>query len=170
MCGNIESVVDTRAVTPTEPNWRDLKAKFDEFRSEADMDAEWTFGGANGPGHTWRLRREGELLNKPALWELFAHAGEQLGDCREAKDLVPKRLLEEKDPLIRWLSALRYLNLNVRVLATAEWRVERGLIWDVVGASSYLCQAFASKYPRARVKRHAMHTYAANQAEIHPPA
>ena len=156
--------------TNVDPKWMELKAKFDAFRTESDMDAEWTFGGAGGPGHSWRLCREGKGITKPDLWNLFAEAGKHLRDSNSAEDLAPKRLLSEKDPLIRWLSALRYLNLNVRVLATAEWRVEKGLIWDVVGASSYLCQAFASKYPRARVKRHAMHTYAANQAEIQPPA
>ena len=157
-----------------DPAWRDLKGEFDKFRAEPDMDAEWTFGGADGPGHSWRLCREGETLSNPGLWKLFERAGMELADSSGGKDLVPKRLLSEKDPVVRWLSALRYLNLNVRVLATAEWRVERGLIWDVVGASSYLCQAFASKYPRAQVKRHAMHTYSENQAEIQanipPPA
>lgn len=154
----------------TDPTWQELKRKFDEFRSEPDMDAEWTFGGADGPGHTWRLCREEKALSRPDLWKLFKEAGERLGEFKGAADLVPKRLLGEDDPLIRWLSALRYLNLNVRVLATAEWRVEKGLIWDVVGASSYLCQALASRYPRARVKRHAMHAQAPERWEAQPHA
>lgn len=151
-------------LTPTtDCPWRDLKAKFDRFRNGPDTDAEWTFGGASGPGHVWRLCREGQTVEQRALWELFRAAGEQLALSKGSEDLAPRRLLGEKDPVVRWLSALRYLNLNVRVLATVEWRVERGLIWDVVGASSYLCQALASKYPRARVKQHAMRSYASNQ-------
>ena len=150
----------------TNPTWRKLKSEFDKFRTEPDMDAEWTFGGADSPGHSWRICRDGQSLNKPALWSLFEKAGKELGKFGGAKDLAPARLLGEKDPVVRWLSALRYLNLNVRVLATAEWRVERGLIWDVAGASAYLCQALAAKYPRSRVKRHAMLALAANEAEI----
>ncbi len=148
------------STAPIDPAWRKLKASFDEFRAQADMDAEWTFGGAHAPGHAWRLCREGKTIEEPKIWKLFEAAGAELGNFAGAEDLAPKRLLSEKDPVVRWLSALRYLNLNVRVLATAEWRVERGLIWDVVGASSYLCQALGSKYPKARVKRHAMSSQA----------
>lgn len=154
-------------VTPeTDSPWRNLKGSFDQFRNGPDMDAEWTFGGSDGPGHLWRLCREGQTIEKRGLWELFRVAGDQLANSKGSEDLVPRRLLRETNPVIRWLSALRYLNLNVRVLATAEWRVEKGLIWDVVGASSYLCQALASKYPRARVKRHSLHNYASNSSEI----
>jgi len=159
------------AATPkTDPTWLELKRRFEAFRSEPDMDAEWTFGGSDGPGHSWRLCRDDKPLRKPELWKLFNEAGERLEEYDGAQELTPKRLLGEKDPVVRWLSALRYLNLNVRVLATAEWRVERGLIWDVVGASSYLCQALASRYPRARVKKRAMHSEGSEQRHFQSSA
>ena len=124
--------------------WCDLASAFKDLDGR-DLAADWTF---DQNGTTWRICGQNEDSHGSRLRALLSEVGILLvqSESKPPERVFPSRLLAERDPMFRWLSALRYLHLNVRVLSTKEWRVNKGLIWDVPAASAWLCTTLAANH------------------------
>ena len=133
----------------TSARWRDLAGAFQALDGR-DLGAEWTF---DLRGTTWRICGQDEDLLGPRLWRLLSEGGDLLAQSKIPDRVFPPRLLAEEDPASRWLAALRYLHLNVRVLSTKEWRVNQGLIWDVPAASAWLCSTLAAEHSGTMIRQ-----------------
>ena len=131
--------------------WSELASAFKALDGELDLMAEWTFSGKRGA--VWRVCGLDADIHGSRLWSLFSDAGILLAKAGVPAHVFPLRLLTEQDPAHRWLAALRYLHLNVRVLSTEEWRVNMGLIWDAPAASAWLCSTLSQSHPHTLLRQ-----------------